>query len=72
MSGRNWHTGVAGKTDRDCRRHLRRHSLRIRHAFFTNFLADSGRHATPADHRTNTQRQRHCHNDPHRRILNGA
>ena len=72
MGGGHRHPGVAGQTDRDRRRHLRRHPLSIGHAFLTNLLTDGGRHAAPADHGTNTQRQRDRHDYPDRRIFNGA
>ena len=72
MGGGNGHTGVAGETDRDCGGHLSRHPLGISHAFLTDFLADGGGNTTPANHRTNTQRQCDGHNDPDRRVLNGA
>ena len=72
MGGGYRHTGVARQTDRHCRRHLRGHTLRIGHAFLTDLLADGGRHTTPANHRTDTKRQRDGHDDPDWRVLNGV
>ena len=72
MGGGNRHTGVTRQTNRNRRGHLGRHTLCVGHTFLTDLLTDSGRHATPADHRADTQRQRHGHNDPDWRVLDGA
>ena len=72
MSGGNRHTGVTGETDRDCGSHLCRHPLSIGHAFLTDFLTNSGRHATPANHRTAAQSQSNSHDNPDGCVLNGA
>ena len=71
MGGGYRHTGVARQTDRHCCRHLRGHTLRIGHAFLTDLLANGGRHAAPANHRTDTECQRDRHDDPDWRVLDG-
>ena len=72
MGGGNRHPGVARQTDRNRCGHLSRHPLSVGHAFLTNLLTDGGRHAAPADHGADTQRQRDSHDNPDWRVLDGA